>query len=51
MLTGFEPPHCRKVSMTLRSICVFYGASSGALSIYSQAAKDLGRHLAEQGLA
>jgi hypothetical protein len=50
MLTGFEPPHCREVSMTLRSICVFCGASSGAQSIYSQAAKDLGRHLAEQGL-
>ncbi|WP_372865883.1 TIGR00730 family Rossman fold protein [Pseudomonas sp.] len=36
--------------MTLRSICVFCGASPGAQPIYRQAAADLGRHLAEQGL-
>lgn len=36
--------------MTLRSICVFCGASTGAQPIYRQAAENLGRHLAEQGL-
>ncbi|MBS7662001.1 TIGR00730 family Rossman fold protein [Pseudomonas lalucatii] len=36
--------------MTLRSICVFCGASPGAHPIYRQAAESLGRHLAEQGL-
>ncbi|WP_372874617.1 TIGR00730 family Rossman fold protein [Pseudomonas sp.] len=36
--------------MTLRSICVFCGASPGAQPIYRQTAADLGRHLAEQGL-
>ncbi|TWC40281.1 hypothetical protein FBY03_103233 [Pseudomonas sp. SJZ079] len=36
--------------MTLRSICVFCGASPGAQPIYRQAAESLGRHLAEQGL-
>jgi uncharacterized protein (TIGR00730 family) len=36
--------------MTLRSICVFCGASPGAQPIYRQAAENLGRHLAEQGL-
>ncbi|QLC73760.1 TIGR00730 family Rossman fold protein [Pseudomonas sp. LPB0260] len=36
--------------MTLRSICVFCGASPGAQPIYRQAAEHLGRHLAEQGL-
>lgn len=36
--------------MSLRSICVFCGASPGAQPIYRQAAERLGRHLAEQGL-
>lgn len=36
--------------MTLRSVCVFCGASPGAQPIYRQAAQSLGRHLAEQGL-
>ncbi|MGE8500471.1 MAG: TIGR00730 family Rossman fold protein [Pseudomonas sp.] len=36
--------------MTLRSICVFCGASPGAQPIYRHAAEALGRHLAEQGL-
>ncbi|NQD91586.1 TIGR00730 family Rossman fold protein [Pseudomonas sp. CrR25] len=36
--------------MSLRSICVFCGASPGAQPIYRQAAENLGRHLAEQGL-
>lgn len=36
--------------MTLRSICVFCGASPGARPLYRQAAENLGRHLAEQGL-
>ena len=36
--------------MTLRSICVFCGASPGAQPVYRQAAENLGRHLAEQGL-
>lgn len=36
--------------MTLHSICVFCGASPGAQPIYRQAAENLGRHLAEQGL-
>ncbi|MDH1265587.1 TIGR00730 family Rossman fold protein [Pseudomonas sp. GD03944] len=36
--------------MTLRSICVFCGASPGAHPIYRQAAEALGRHLAEQGV-
>ena len=36
--------------MTLRSICVFCGASPGAQPIYRHAAESLGRHLAEQGL-
>ncbi|WP_448683150.1 LOG family protein [Pseudomonas nicosulfuronedens] len=33
--------------MTLRSICVFCGASPGATPIYQEAAEALGRHLAE----
>ncbi|MCY1397379.1 LOG family protein YvdD [compost metagenome] len=36
--------------MTLRSICVFCGASPGADPIYHDAAVALGRHLAERGL-
>ncbi|KAF1065455.1 MAG: LOG family protein YvdD [Pseudomonas citronellolis] len=36
--------------MTLRSVCVFCGASPGASPIYQQAAENLGRHLAESGL-
>jgi len=36
--------------MTLRSVCVFCGASPGAQPIYRQAAHALGRHLAEHGL-
>ncbi len=36
--------------MSLRSICVFCGASPGARPIYRQSAENLGRHLAEQGL-
>lgn len=36
--------------MTLRSICVFCGASPGASSIYQEAAEALGRHLAERGI-
>lgn len=36
--------------MTVRSICVFCGASPGADPIYRQAAEALGRHLAEQDL-
>ncbi|CDF86539.1 TIGR00730 family Rossman fold protein [Pseudomonas sp. QL9] len=36
--------------MTLRSVCVFCGASPGASPIYREAAENLGRHLAERGL-
>lgn len=36
--------------MTLRSICVFCGASPGATPIYQEAAEALGRHLAENGI-
>ncbi|HBX54542.1 TIGR00730 family Rossman fold protein [Pseudomonas sp. UBA2684] len=36
--------------MSLRSICVFCGASPGAHPIYRHAAENLGRYLAEQGL-
>ncbi|SDI03306.1 LOG family protein [Pseudomonas panipatensis] len=36
--------------MTLRSVCVFCGASPGASPIYRDAAEALGRHLAERGL-
>ncbi|MFS2123469.1 TIGR00730 family Rossman fold protein [Pseudomonas sp. Pseusp97] len=36
--------------MTLRSICVFCGASPGATPIYQEAAEALGRHLAESGI-
>lgn len=36
--------------MTLRSVCVFCGASPGASPIYREAAESLGRHLAERGL-
>ena len=36
--------------MTLRSICVFCGASPGASPIYREAAESLGRHIAERGL-
>src|SRR3546814_17181263 len=36
--------------MTLRSICVFCGASRGSNPIYEQAAQDLGRTLAAKGI-
>lgn len=36
--------------MTLRSICVFCGASTGNLAIYREAAENLGRTLAQQGI-
>lgn len=36
--------------MTLRSICVFCGASPGATPIYQEAAEALGRHLAGNGI-
>ncbi|RQH86978.1 TIGR00730 family Rossman fold protein [Pseudomonas aeruginosa] len=36
--------------MTLRSVCVFCGASPGASPVYQEAAMALGRHLAERGL-
>lgn len=36
--------------MTLRSLCVFCGASPGANPIYREAAINLGRSLAEQGI-
>ncbi|WP_447753741.1 LOG family protein [Pseudomonas nicosulfuronedens] len=36
--------------MTLRSVCVFCGASPGATPIYQEAAEALGRHLAENGI-
>ncbi|MEP9318574.1 TIGR00730 family Rossman fold protein [Pseudomonas sp. LABIM340] len=36
--------------MTLRSICIFCGASPGATPIYQEAAEALGRHLAENGI-
>lgn len=36
--------------MTLRSICVFCGASPGATPIYQEAAENLGRYLAENGI-
>ncbi|MDH1008504.1 TIGR00730 family Rossman fold protein [Pseudomonas nicosulfuronedens] len=36
--------------MTLRSICVFCGASPGTTPIYQEAAEALGRHLAENGI-
>jgi len=36
--------------MSLRSICVFCGASPGANPVYREAAIDLGRHIAAQGL-
>lgn len=36
--------------MTLRSICVFCGASPGATPTYQEAAEALGRHLAESGI-
>ena len=36
--------------MSLRSVCVFCGASPGANPVYREAAENLGRHLAERGL-
>lgn len=36
--------------MSLKSICVFCGASPGARPIYREAAENLGRSLAERGL-
>ncbi|AYC31236.1 TIGR00730 family Rossman fold protein [Pseudomonas cavernae] len=36
--------------MSLRSICVFCGASPGAHPIYRESAEALGRHLAERGI-
>lgn len=36
--------------MSLRSICVFCGASPGASPIYRETAEALGRHLAERGI-
>ncbi|MCP8465235.1 TIGR00730 family Rossman fold protein [Pseudomonas sp. ZM23] len=36
--------------MSLRSICVFCGASPGASPIYQETAEALGRHLAERGI-
>ncbi|UVE17530.1 TIGR00730 family Rossman fold protein [Pseudomonas sp. LS44] len=36
--------------MSLRTICVFCGASTGAKPLYREAAEALGRHLAERGI-
>lgn len=36
--------------MSLKSVCVFCGASPGARPIYHEAAARLGRHIAERGL-
>lgn len=36
--------------MSLKSVCVFCGASPGARPIYHEAAAQLGRHIAERGL-
>ncbi len=36
--------------MTLRSICVFCGASPGAYPVYAEAAAALGRELAQRGM-
>ncbi|MGE8503506.1 MAG: TIGR00730 family Rossman fold protein [Pseudomonas sp.] len=36
--------------MSLRSVCVFCGASPGASPIYREAAEALGQHLAERGI-
>nr|NIU61277.1 TIGR00730 family Rossman fold protein [Stutzerimonas stutzeri] len=36
--------------MSLRSICVFCGASRGTNPVYEQAAQDLGRTLAANGI-
>ena len=36
--------------MSLKSVCVFCGASPGARAIYHEAAAQLGRHIAERGL-
>jgi len=36
--------------MSLRSVCVFCGASPGANPVYREAAVDLGQHIAERGL-
>ena len=36
--------------MSLKSVCVFCGASPGARPIYHEAATQLGRHIAERGL-
>lgn len=36
--------------MSLKSVCVFCGASPGARPIYHEAAAKLGRHIAERGL-
>lgn len=36
--------------MSLRSICVFCGASPGVNPLYREAAEALGRHIAERGL-
>lgn len=36
--------------MSLRSICVFCGASPGANPIYREAAEALGQHIAERGM-
>jgi len=36
--------------MSLRSVCVFCGASPGASPVYREAAEALGQHLAERGI-
>ena len=36
--------------MSLRSVCVFCGASPGASPIYREAAEALGQHLAKRGM-
>ncbi|CAE6892503.1 MULTISPECIES: TIGR00730 family Rossman fold protein [Pseudomonas] len=36
--------------MSLRSVCVFCGASPGASPIYRQAAEELGQYLAQRGI-
>ena len=36
--------------MSLRSVCVFCGASPGASPVYREAAEALGQYLAERGI-
>src|SRR5437588_11541276 len=40
----------REGGRSVRAVCVFCGSSSGARPIYAEAARQLGRRLAERGL-